>query len=249
MGERDDVKSAYDQFAETPNPGLKRGYLTRNILPHVPRMPGLNPHIVEIGPGNGELLGLLRGLGHTRLSAFEVCARYAEDLRAQGFSVQLGSSAVDYLKSFEDSAIDCLLLVDVLEHLPMTEVLSLLAEAKRVLAGGGCVIAQVPNVSGLFGWNTFAADPTHMTPFNERGLERCFHVAGFRQIESFELKLPGGPANAAITVFRKGIFAAVRFLMRAVGARPVRILTHNVITVARVSGGASGSFSASGRRS
>ena len=229
------TKTHYNTFAEVGNDARKKAYLNKNILPLIGKKPAENPKFLEIGPGCGELLELLLANGFQDLNALEVCEKYAQDLIRKGFSVQLCQSVIEACKEIPDSTIDTVFLIDILEHIPMNEVLELLAQIWRLLKPGGEIVIQVPNISGLYGWNTFAADPTHITPFNETRLKCCLKVAGFKDSECKELALPGGLGDLVRTILHKPIFLMHRFMMRCVGANPVKILTHNVIAIGRKS--------------
>lgn len=210
----------------------KLGYLKRNILP---LLADLSPEtrILEVGPGRGALLSLLRSSGFKNLQAFEICTAFAESLKAQGHSVASGPCAVDYLKTLPPKSLDALLLIDVLEHFPLEDGLAFLKESKRVLAPQGRIILQTPNASGVFGLNTFVADPTHATPWNEHRLNAALKGSGFTSVENHPMRLPPSASNFLRERLRSVLFAAVRLLTRICGATPVRVLTHNIVCVAQ----------------
>lgn len=223
----------YDRFYETEeNEARKKQYLKRNVLPLLNDV-GRERKVIEIGPGHGSLLELLRQEGFVDIAGFDVCDAFVDKLRAKGFSIELGKSAVDYLKCYTDGQVEVVLLVDVLEHLPMDEVLLLLSETRRVLAPNGRVIIQCPNSSGLFGMNTFVADPTHLTLWNEIRLTSVLNGCGFKKVRCFPLALPPGIGNIIRGIAREALYHLVRFVTKVCGAPGVQILTHNVVCEAR----------------
>ncbi|MEY2988528.1 MAG: hypothetical protein RJB13_2049 [Pseudomonadota bacterium] len=217
---------AYYEAEEIDN--RKVAYLQTNILPRIADLPR-TANILEIGPGRGALLKELRSSGFLNLSAFEVCRSFADTLTAQGFRITQGNSAVEFLRTLPDASVDALLLIDVLEHFPLEEGLAFLRESRRVVTAQGRIIIQTPNASGLFGINTFVADPTHATPWNELRLTAALKGSGFHHIHCSAMRLPPSVGNVMRSAFRTPVFAAIRFVTRICGATPVRVLTHNLV--------------------
>jgi hypothetical protein len=137
------------------------------------------------------------------------------------------------LRSLSDHCLDALVLVDVLEHFPLEDGLDFLRESRRVVRPQGRVIIQTPNASGVFGINTFVADPTHTTPWNELRLTAALRGSGFQTVNCYPMQLPAGLGNLAREILRKMLFSAVRLLTRICGATPVQVLTHNIVCEAR----------------
>lgn len=210
----------------------KLAYLKKNIVPLLSTLPN-SAAILEVGPGRGALLSLLRDAGFIQLSAFEVCTPFAHALSRRGFSVATGSSAAEYLRSLPANSLDALVLVDVLEHFPLEDGLEFLRESRRVVRPTGRFIIQTPNASGVFGINTFVADPTHITPWNELRLTSALRGSGFQTVNCYPMQLPEGLGNLAREILRKILFSATRVLTRICGATPVRVLTHNIVCEAR----------------
>ncbi len=208
-------------------------YLNRNIIPRAAKVCSRSTRILEVGPGHGELLDLLKDLPHLSLKAFEVCEPFAKVLEERGYEVTTGKKLPEYLGELGPSSVDLLVMIDVLEHIPREEAFHILEGLRKVLSPGGKILLQTPNVSGLFGYSTFAADPTHCFPLNEVSLRTLLEAAGFEDIQLSEMALPRSPANALRSFLRKGVFAVVRLITRIVGGTPVQILTHNLIAEAR----------------
>ncbi len=223
------MRRDYDRFFESnAEENRKTQYLARNVIPRL-KGTALDSPLLEVGPGRGALLDVLRKEGYTNLTCFEVCEAFAEKLRARGFAVASGHSAVEYFQLLPESSLGIVFLIDVLEHLPLEEGLIFLRECRRVLNKNGKLIIQTPNASGLFGLNTFVADPTHSTPWNELRLTSALRGVGFAKVYCFPMQLPLGLGNLLRTIARKPVFAMARFLMRLCGATPVRVLTHNIV--------------------
>jgi SAM-dependent methyltransferase len=227
------TQSNYHHYYEADEFDLRKvAYLKKNILPLLSTLPK-SASILEVGPGRGALLTLLRSAGFTQLFAFEVCTPFADALARQGFAVSTGPSAAEHLRSLPANSLDALVLVDVLEHFQLEDGLEFLRESRRVVRPEGRLIIQTPNASGVFGINTFVADPTHATPWNELRLTAALRGSGFQTVNCHPMRLPPGIGNAAREVFRRVLFFAVRLLTRICGATPVRVLTHNLVCEAQ----------------
>lgn len=143
-------------------------------LPLATRRLGLDPGLV----------GLLRARA-TLPSVDFVCA--------SGYEIPLRADSVD-----------AVILVDTIEH--VAEPGRLLREAARVLRGGGALFVQTPNYPAkrLYDlWHVvrrsrdrFADDPTHVSKFNARALERCVRDAGFTSVSVIARNLPSVGAIA-----------------------------------------------------
>lgn len=227
-------RTNYERFdpasASGGDDASKRAYLRVNIVSKLSAIAKSEP-LLEIGPGRGALLALLKEEGFTNVSAFEVCEAFAQDLNGKGYATACGPSAVSYLRQCAPATWAAIVLVDVLEHFERDEAIDFLVEAQRVLKPGGTLVIQVPNLSGLFGANTFYADFTHKLGFNEIGLTSLLRAAGFGLITVGELKLPPSPANRLRSVARSLVFACLKFVVRVVGATPIQVYTHNMVAV------------------
>jgi len=227
------AQADYHRYYEADDLDLRKvAYLKRNILPLLNSL-APNSRILEVGPGRGALLSLLSSSGFKNIQAFEICTAFAESLASQGYTVASGPCAVEHLKSLPSQSLDAIVLIDVLEHFPLEDGLAFLKESRRVIAPQGRIILQTPNASGLFGMNTFVADPTHATPWNEIRLTAALRGSGFTTVNCLPMSLPLSPGNLLRESFRSVLFTAIRFLTRLCGATPVKVLTHNIVCQAQ----------------
>jgi hypothetical protein len=122
-----------------------------------------------------------------------------------------------------------LIAVDVFEHIARDQLVAFLLGFRRKLRQGGRIIGQVPNSSGLFGANTFLADPTHVTPFNEISVQSLLRGCGYEQVLVHDVRFPPSWTNMVRSLVRQVIFKMCYGLMKVMGATPVKHLSHLIL--------------------
>jgi 2-polyprenyl-3-methyl-5-hydroxy-6-metoxy-1,4-benzoquinol methylase len=236
---------SYDIFDDNPRESekegtaRKKGYLATNIVKRVLKhkqflnLQNGQFKIAEIGPGKGTLQELFKEIGLESLS-IEVCQAYANNLKNRNFECIHTNDVYSALEEMvlNGKKIQCVVAIDVLEHMPLEDSLRLLRSVKNSLQSQGVLILQVPNVSGVFGISTFAADPTHVMLYNEHSLLKLLTAAGFKNVKCHEMILPKGKLNTLRSCLRTCIFYFLRLLQKIVGATPTRIMTHNIVVTA-----------------
>ena len=138
--------------------------------------------VVDVGPGRGEWLTLLRDRG---IPAYGVEAhpRFVDACRAKGLTV-INGDAISHLWELPSATLDMVTSFHVVEHLDTEELLGLLAAAHHALRPGGCLLLETPNPTNLvMGACDFYADPTHRAPLPPHLLEYLVAVQGFGAIE------------------------------------------------------------------
>lgn len=95
------------------------------------RLPQADLHVAELSEGN---ISFIR----------ERMRREMPDVPVPGFDLMVGPSL-----PYEAGSVDCVILPQVLEHMPDPE--AVLAEVARVLAPGGTVIASIRNMESAYG--------------------------------------------------------------------------------------------------
>jgi 2-polyprenyl-3-methyl-5-hydroxy-6-metoxy-1,4-benzoquinol methylase len=188
--------------------------------------------ILDVGCGEGWLLLFLREAGYSRLSGF--------DLSAENVSIchQLGLNFVrrfnlTQLADFEKETLyDCILVVDVLEHIPKNSAAGFLFQARGRLARGGVLLVQTPNMGSVFGLFHRYNDLSHEFGLTEKSARDLFAVAGFAP-NGVDIR-PAWNAATALGRFREvylRLLHALIFLAED-SSRP-RIPTKNLLVIAR----------------
>ena len=157
--------------------------LREDYLDAVAALPHGHLPVADLGCGRGELVEMLDEAG----------------IKATGVDTNLGQLAelehgayvnrdlFDWLDEQADASHRALLAVHVVEHLPLELQVRLVFETRRVLADGGLLVLETPNVLSLSTAATnFWVDPTHQRPVHPLFLEFLAHEAGFSRVESHQ---------------------------------------------------------------
>ena len=159
----------------------------QRLLPH-----DRSAHILEIGPGYGELLELLvKDFGYEQVRAIDLSSEVVDfcNTIVPGSTSWVEDTSVflaDHIGCY-----DCIFMLHVLEHIPKSEIIPLLKIIREALAPHGKLIIEVPNMANpVTGPYTFYADFTHEVGFHALSLSYVLHMANFSWVETSEVKLP-----------------------------------------------------------
>ncbi|HEX6367735.1 MAG TPA: class I SAM-dependent methyltransferase [Longimicrobium sp.] len=155
---------------------------------------GKDAALLDLGTGNGRFVELAREAGFTNVSAHEIPGM---DLsRIRGLAARIFEDH-DYA-SIPDRSFDCVLLLDVAEHVP--DVPHLFRTCRRILREGGILYIHTPVVTrvdrlmhrvqrvpgiGRVGrvWQRGRTSIYHLQNYTPRSLRLALGRAGFGQVE------------------------------------------------------------------
>ncbi|HKT43176.1 MAG TPA: class I SAM-dependent methyltransferase [Gaiellaceae bacterium] len=152
--------------------------------PYVERLRG-HPPVLDLGCGRGELLALLRDAGVEARGA-DASADMVAFARGEGLEVDQ-ASAHDALAACSDASLGAVTALQVLEHLPPADIVSLLRLAHAKLRPGGVLIVETIDPSTPAALRNYFADLTHAQPLVPETLELLVRGAGFRETETISL--------------------------------------------------------------
>ena len=142
--------------------------------------------VMDIGCGRGEWLGLLSDAGLTAIG-IDTNAVQIADVQDMGLDARHGD-ARSALSEAKDNSLACITAHHLIEHLPFEDVLWIAREAMRVLAPGGLLLFETPNVRNvLVGATSFHNDPTHLHPMTDPVMSVMLETVGFFPIETRHL--------------------------------------------------------------
>ncbi len=104
---------------------------------------------------------------------------------------------------FEDSSFDVVVITEVLEHLPYTDIT--LSEINRILKPGGKIVGSVPNATRLRNRLRFLftgvveLDPTHLIHFSSQSL--------YKRLSNYFEEVKIQPISSRFLFLSKNMFA------------------------------------------
>ena len=186
-------------------------------LPVVERV-ARNGAVVDIGPGRGEWLGLLREHG-VRAYGVDTNAAFVAACNARGLRVVL-ADACDHLDGLPAGSLDMVTAFHVVEHLETEALLALIAAASHALRPGGCLLLETPNPTNLImGACDFYTDPTHRAPLPPTQLEFFVAAYGFGEIEVRNMHPRTEQLNELLNALNDPALAPLRPLIETVATR------------------------------
>jgi SAM-dependent methyltransferase len=165
------LRGSTDEIRERQRPYLER---LRDAAP-----------VLDLGCGRGELLALLRDAG-IEARGVDASADMVAFARAEGLVVEQ-ATAHDALAACADGSLGAVAALQLLEHLPPPDLVSLLELAHAKLRPGGLLIAETIDPSSMAALRNYYADLTHAQPLVPETLELLVRGAGFRETETISL--------------------------------------------------------------
>jgi SAM-dependent methyltransferase len=157
---------------------------SRNVLGHYVRFFEPGGRVLELAPGRGEFLGLLREAG-IEAAGVDIDEGMVATARGAGHQVELGDAVKFMAESAAPASFDGVFAAHLVEHFPTAGVRQLLAGARRVLVPGGRLVLATPNPAS---WpvmsHDFWRDPTHVRFYDLPLLEFLCLDAGFEIVSS-----------------------------------------------------------------
>ncbi len=148
-------------------------WYTKNWLPE-----DKTAKIVDVGCGSGQFIYFLNKHGYKNVIGIDLDDKQINFAQRLGLNVKC-TSAYEYLKDYQYN-LDLIVMLDILEHLTLEELFSLLELAYQALAPGGSIIVSVPNATSPTGLSTRFADITHETCFSPASLSQVFFCHDMR---------------------------------------------------------------------
>ena len=175
-GGRGASRRFYEELSErTLHPYTLRGIRYRNLVV-ASRLAGPAGDVLEVGPGEGGLTGILMERGH-RVVALDLALGWLQRLPAGVTKIAGEVTALP----FSDRVFDAVVAAEVIEHIPDLD--AALGEAARVLRPGGRLVVTVPYRETLQyvncpGCGTRFEVNGHVHRFEGAELERALRAAG-----------------------------------------------------------------------
>jgi len=233
---RTERDAGYEKHFERINPGGSAesayGSACRYYLEDVePLLPDRrDARILEIGTGHGHLLRYLVDKGYMRVTGIDLC----ESLM-QGVRVRLAhrverlevADAADFLPRREGKY-DCIVMLDLIEHMTEEKASEVLASARVALAPGGRLILRTPNMANVLGIYSLHMDLTHRRGYTEWSLRQLLERCGFPS-NAIGLHIPTAFATSKRRCYAGINEAAHRALYRLNDRVPAKWFGKNIV--------------------
>jgi len=186
--EYQDLFQRYRTIAyERVNPGGLEGFeeAVRTIDPTYGRLLPAIPEalILDIGCGMGHFLYYLKAKGYHNIMGVDVSPEQVAYCREFVLpQVQLTPDLVSFLRE-RTGHWDCIVMKDVIEHLPRKEIIPTLAAIHDALATGGQLLVETGNMASVTGLFVRYIDFTHECGFTENSLRQVLRAVGFSEIQ------------------------------------------------------------------
>lgn len=230
-GQSGGADKLYRQYTSTsalagvnPQQVMRRGlhYFRTNFSRYLPA--ARTARILDIGCGYGKNLLILKQLGYTNVQGIDMSEEqivYAREVLAIA-EVEQADAFIWLQRSSEQ--FDCILLIDVLEHLSLDGLGTMAGLLNQKLAPGGRLIIQVPN--DLAPFNPIrCGDLTHLRAYTPQSMHQFFANA---ELKTLAIKESLPPTASPLDVVR-------RFLWHVV-VRPVLLLTYMFVHLGHARG-------------
>ncbi len=140
-------------------------------------------HLLEIGPGAGELLAAASNLGIGIFLGIELSRLNCKSIRTRGLPVILGKIENS---PFKTASFDIVVMCQVIEHIAYPR--EALETIFHLLRPGGILHIDTPNPNNIFsratrGRMSSSFGPSHVTLFVQESLSRLLQSVGFEIIE------------------------------------------------------------------
>jgi SAM-dependent methyltransferase len=217
-------------FGLARNEDVSRSYelLLKRYLPE-----NRDSSFLDVGPGRGELVSLLRRRGYRRVEAVDISPEVARTVGALGVDTHATSDLGAFLGP-RTERYDLITMFYVLEHIPPEQGLGVVQALRTCLRSGGLLLLLVNNAANPFDAQYRYIDLSHTTSYTEYSLAQLFSAAGWQRfsILPFE-RSPHCTVRAARALFRGVFYPLLRALARAEGMPPHRVLTPLLLVEAR----------------
>lgn len=142
-----------------------------------------NKKIIDLGSGTGELCWLANDMGAESVVGVNLSQEEIDFAKTHVQVAFVCQDILNYLSECSDESVDVIFALNILEHLTRDELVKVLDNSRRVLRGGGQLIAIVPNGTSAYGTMTRYWDFTHLQAFTPSSVLQLMRLCGFSKVD------------------------------------------------------------------
>jgi len=192
------LDDSYDSFYEDFESVFRgsREDVMKTQRPYIDLVADLPGPVLDIGPGRGEWLELLKDAG-VESGGVEINAEFVASCHSRGLDVT-HADAFDHLRAIPEASLGAITAFQVVEHLPFEQLVDLLGLCLVAMRPDAVLILETPNPSNLkVGSMSFWNDPSHIHPLPPGMLEFLVQWRGFTNTE---VRFPPPPVSRALAI-------------------------------------------------
>ncbi|TAN06155.1 MAG: class I SAM-dependent methyltransferase [Rhodanobacteraceae bacterium] len=193
--------------------------------------------VLEIGFGNGKFAAWICKNSEHYVGT-ESNPELVERAIGAGIEAHLGTN--DLTEVALHRRFDLIVAFDVLEHLDMPDILTLLESAKRCLSDNGRIVFRVPSGDSPFSGPLMYGDITHKTRLGSKAIAQIATITGLEVVSTHDAVLPiygmgliVAIESILVNIFRKFVGAIIR---AAFNGNKHAVISSNMVAVLRCRG-------------
>jgi 2-polyprenyl-3-methyl-5-hydroxy-6-metoxy-1,4-benzoquinol methylase len=157
--------------------------------------------VLEIGPGMGECVSYLNGLGIENIDIVDNSKDVVEQINSKYRINKSFKSLSECLKSVKKGSYDLIVMIQVLEHIKVEKHGEIIKGLFSKLKKGGTVLIVVPNANNPLGLVERYGDLQHFISFTTQSLKDLIYNS---EINNFEFDISGYniPPNSIVNMLR-----------------------------------------------
>lgn len=185
--------------------------------------------VVEVGCGNGQFIRTLLAQGYTDVRGVEPSKSYQPVVDP---ALIFCGYATEYLQTRAAALIGTVIALDVFEHIPVSDLKTLLHLIHTRLVPGGIVVFRVPNMASPLAMVNYFGDLSHTTPLSEISIRQLTFGSGL-VVHAVHPEPFGYPRSlgALIGVLLWPLYKWMIFCILAAFGMRCRVMTPNLVCV------------------
>ena len=192
-----------------------------------------NAKILDLGCGIGHFLYFLKSKGYTNFFGIDHSKKQIDFIQNNITKKAKVADAFEFLNN-KKNYFQLIVINDVLEHIPKEKLFDFLRLVLNSIEPGGAVFIKVPNMSNPFGLRSRYISITHEIGFTEHSLLEVLEIVKFSDIKIIGSFSPVISFKSLIVkIARAFIYKILRLMFLLQGYPPPKILTKDVIAIAK----------------